>query len=334
VAEKVIVTGAAGFIGSHVVDALLARGDVVVGIDNFDTFYDPDLKRANLADAMLHPSFELVEADVRDAAAMRRIVDAFHPDAIVHLAARAGVRPSIQDPALYAAVNVLGTTVLLEAARAAKIARIIVASSSSVYGNDATPPFREDESAIRPISPYAVTKRAAELMCESYAGLFDWMKIISLRFFTVYGPRQRPDLAIRSFTTKIAAGESVPFFGDGTAERDYTYITDTVQGVLGAVDRSRTSKPGHEIFNLGESAVTSLSALVTLIEQALGMTAKLERLPAQPGDVRRTLADISKARKYLGYAPSVQVSDGIPRFVAWFRESGIGAASAITAARG
>ena len=333
-AEKVVVTGAAGFIGSHVVEALLARGDVVVGIDNFDTFYDPDLKRANLADAMLHPSFELVEADVRDAAAMRGVVDAFHPDVIAHFAARAGVRPSIQDPALYVAVNVLGTTVLLETARAARISRIVIASSSSVYGNDATPPFREDEPAIVPISPYAATKRAAELMCETYASLFDWMRIISLRFFTVYGPRQRPDLAIHSFTRKISAGETVPFFGDGTAERDYTYITDTVQGVLGAIDRSRTSKPGHEIFNLGESAVTSLSALVQLIERALGMTARLERLPSQPGDVRRTLADISKAREYLGYAPSVQVSDGIPRFVAWFRESGIGAASASTAARG
>ena len=333
-AEKVVVTGAAGFIGSHVVEALLARGDVVVGIDNFDTFYDPDLKRANLADAMLHPSFELVEADVRDAAAMRRVIDAFHPDVIAHFAARAGVRPSIQDPALYVAVNVLGTTVLLEAARAAKISRIVVASSSSVYGNDATPPFREDEPAISPISPYAATKRAAELMCESYASLFDWMRIISLRFFTVYGPRQRPDLAIHSFTRKILAGEVVPFFGDGTAERDYTYITDTVQGVLGAIDRSRTSKPGHEIFNLGESAVTSLSTLVQLIERALGVTARLERLPSQPGDVRRTLADISRAREYLGYAPLVQVSDGIPRFVAWFRESGIGAASATTAARG
>ncbi|MDQ2931311.1 MAG: GDP-mannose 4,6-dehydratase [Gemmatimonadota bacterium] len=333
-AEKIIVTGAAGFIGSHVVDALLARGDIVVGIDNFDSFYDPDLKRANISGAMLHPSFELVEADVRDAASMRRVVDAFHPDAIVHLAARAGVRPSIADPALYAAVNVLGTTVLLDAARAAKISRIIVASSSSVYGDDATPPFREDEPAITPISPYAATKRAAELMCETYAGLCDWMRIISLRFFTVYGPRQRPDLAIHSFTRKISAGESIPFFGDGTAERDYTYITDTVQGVLGAIDRSRTAKPGHEIYNLGESAVTTLSSLVKLIEQALGMTAKLERLPAQPGDVRRTLADISKARTFLGYAPSVQVSDGIPRFVAWFRESGIGAASATSAARG
>ena len=248
--EKVIVTGAAGFIGSHVVDGLLARGDIVVGIHNFDSFYDPDLNRANLADALLHPSFELVQADVRDAAAMRRVVDAFHPDAIAHLAARAGVRPSIQDPALYAAVNVLGTTVLLDAARASKISRIIVASSSSVYGNDATPPFREDDPAIKPISPYAATKRAAELMCETYAGLCDWMRIVSLRFFTVYGPRQRPDLAIRSFTKKIIAGETVPFFGDGTAERDYTYITDTVQGVLGAIDRTRTSRPGHEIFNL------------------------------------------------------------------------------------
>ena len=169
-----------------------------------------------------------------------------------------GVRPSIQDPALYAAVNVLGTTVLLDAARAAKVSRLVIASSSSVYGNEATPPFREDDPAIRPISPYAATKRAAELMCQTYAELCDWMRIISLRFFTVYGPRQRPDLAIHSFTRKIMAGEPVPFFGDGTAERDYTYVTDTVQGVLGAIDRTRTVKPGHEIFNLGESAVTSL----------------------------------------------------------------------------
>lgn len=332
--EKVVVTGAAGFIGSHVVEALLARGDTVVGIDNFDTFYDPDIKRANLTDAMLHRSFELVEADVRDSAAVRRLVDAFHPDAIVHLAARAGVRPSIQDPALYAAVNVLGTTVILDAARAAKVSRLIVASSSSVYGDDATPPFREDDPAIAPISPYAATKRAAELMCGTYAGLCAWMRIISLRFFTVYGPRQRPDLAIHSFTRRIAAGEPVPFFGDGTAERDYTYITDTVQGVLGAVDRTRASAPGHEIFNLGESATTSLSELVRLIEAAVGRTANLRRLPAQPGDVRRTLADISRARAHLGYAPSVQVSDGIPRFVAWFRESGIGAGITSTVARG
>lgn len=332
--ERIVVTGAAGFIGSHVVDALLARGDTVVGIDNFDSFYDPDLKRSNLANAMLHPSFELVEADVRDAAAMRRVIDAFHPDAIAHFAARAGVRPSIQDPALYAAVNVLGTTVILDAARATKVSRLIVASSSSVYGDDATPPFREDEPAITPISPYAATKRAAELMCETYAGLCAWMRIISLRFFTVYGPRQRPDLAIRSFTRRIMAGEPVPFFGDGTAERDYTYITDTVQGVLGAIDRTRTAAPGHEIFNLGESAVTSLSALVKMIESAVGRTARLEHLPAQPGDVRRTLADISKARAHLGYAPSVQVSDGIPRFVAWFRESGIGAGITSTVARG
>ena len=249
---------------------------------------------------MLHPSFELVEADVRDAAAMRRVMNAFHPDAVVHLAARAGVRPSIQDPALYAAVNVLGTTVLLDAARAAKISRLVLASSSSVYGNNATPPFREDDPAIRPISPYAATKRAAELMCETYAVLCDWMRIISLRFFTVYGPRQRPDLAIHSFTRRILAGDPVPFFGDGTAERDYTYVTDTVQGVLGAIDRTRTGRPGHEIFNLGESAVTSLSTLVTLIEHATGRSARLERLPAQPGDVRRTLADITRAREHLG----------------------------------
>jgi UDP-glucuronate 4-epimerase len=334
VSEKVVVTGAAGFIGSHVVEALLARGDTVVGIDNFDNFYDPDLKRANLADAMLHASFELVEADVRDLAAMRRVIDAFHPDVIIHLAARAGVRPSIQDPALYAAVNVVGTTVVLDAARTAKISRLVVASSSSVYGDDATPPFREDEPAIAPISPYAATKRAAELMCGTYASLCSWMRIISLRFFTVYGPRQRPDLAIHSFTRRIAAGEPIPFFGDGTAVRDYTYITDTVQGVLGAVDRTHSAEPGHEIFNLGESAVTSLAELVRLIEQAVGRPALIDRLPAQPGDVRRTMADISRARAHLGYAPSVQVRDGIPRFVAWFREHGLGAPASPTVARG
>ena len=318
--ERVVVTGAAGFIGSHVVDALLARGDVVIGVDNFDPFYDPDVKRANLADALVHPDFELVEADIRDLPAMRRLLSTVRPDVIVHLAARAGVRPSIQEPALYASVNVVGTTVLLEAARASGVHRLVVASSSSVYGNDAAPPFREDDPSIHPISPYAATKRAAELLCETFASLDPRLRVISLRFFTVYGPRQRPDLAIHKFTRLMTAGQPIPFYGDGTASRDYTYITDTLQGVLGAIDRTRIDGVGHEIINLGESASTSLIDLVRLLEQALGRSASLDRQPPQPGDVRATFADVTRARQLLGYAPAVPLADGIPRFVEWFRQ--------------
>jgi UDP-glucuronate 4-epimerase len=319
--EKIVVTGAAGFIGSHTVESLLARGDEVIGIDNFDTFYDPAVKRANLELAMSDPRFRLVEADVRDVAGMRRMLEHERPDALVHLAARAGVRPSIQDPVLYADVNVVGTTVLLEAARAAGVDRVVVASSSSVYGNSPQIPFREDDPAICPVSPYAATKRAAELLCDTFAALYPQLRIVSLRFFTVYGPRQRPDLAIHKFTRLIAAGRPIPFFGDGSFSRDYTYVTDVMQGVLGAVDRTRTPLARHEIYNLGESATTSLTALVELIEQALGRKATLERLPEQPGDVRRTFADVSRARAMLGYAPSVSIQDGIPLFVEWFRDA-------------
>ncbi|HEX5436352.1 MAG TPA: GDP-mannose 4,6-dehydratase [Gemmatimonadaceae bacterium] len=323
--ERVLVTGAAGFIGSHTVDALLDRGNVVTGLDNFDTFYDPAIKRANLSSAHQHADFTLVTADVRDADAVRRALEEAAPDVVVHLAARAGVRPSIEDPALYADVNVTGTTVVLECARAAGVTRFVIASSSSVYGNDAQVPFREDDPAIHPVSPYAATKRAAELVCDAYATLYPALRIISLRFFTVYGPRQRPDLAIHKFTRLISAGEPIPFYGTGEDSRDYTYMTDVLQGVLGAIDRTRTTALHHEIYNLGESATTTLNELVGLIEAAVGRRADRTCLPAQPGDVRCTFADVQRARAALGYAPRVAIRDGIPRFVEWFRGAGAAA---------
>jgi UDP-glucuronate 4-epimerase len=318
--ERVLVTGAAGFIGSHVVEALLARADTVLGLDNFDPFYDEATKRENLREALRSPGFRFEQGDIRSAETVSRLIVEFRPDAIVHLAARAGVRPSIQHPALYADVNVVGTTVILEAARQAAVNRIVVASSSSVYGDSSTPPFRESEPAISPVSPYAATKRAAELVCDTYSSLYAALRILSLRFFTVYGPRQRPDLAIHKFTRLLLAGQPIPYFGDGSFARDYTYVTDTVEGVLGAVDRTKQAGIGHEIYNLGECATTTLSELVALLEAATGRRATLDRQPEQPGDVRRTFADISLARERLGYRPSVPIADGIPRFVAWYRD--------------
>ncbi|MDQ3696598.1 MAG: GDP-mannose 4,6-dehydratase [Gemmatimonadota bacterium] len=319
--ERVLVTGAAGFIGSHAVESLLARGFEVAGLDNFDSFYDPAVKRANVAPALRDERFTLHEGDIRDAAAMDALIAAFRPAVIVHMAARAGVRPSISDPALYADVNVVGTTVLLETARRHGVNRLVLAGSSSVYGNAERIPFREDDRTISPLSPYAATKRACELVCDTFASLYPRMRLITLRFFTVYGPRQRPDLAIHKFTRLIAEGEPIPFFGDGSFSRDYTYVTDTMQGVHGAVDRTATMPPGHEVYNLGESATTTLTQLVSLIERAVGREAILDRLPPQAGDVIRTYADISRACAALGYAPSVPIEAGIPRFVDWFRRT-------------
>jgi UDP-glucuronate 4-epimerase len=321
VAEHVLVTGAAGFIGSHIVDALLARGDRVVGVDNFDDFYDPAIKRANLGAARRSDVFSLVESDVRDDAAMRDVLRSTRPDVIVHLAARAGVRPSIAAPALYADVNVRGTAVLLESARDAGVKRVVFASSSSVYGDTSVVPFRESDSAVCPVSPYAATKRAGELLCETFAHLEPRLRIVSLRFFTVYGPRQRPDLAIHKFARLIDSGQPIPVFGDGTTSRDYTYVSDTVQGVLAAVDRTREADVQHELYNLGESQTTTLAELVALLEGALGRTASIQRLAPQPGDVQRTFADISRARAVLGYSPGVPIQEGIRRFVAWLRET-------------
>ncbi|HSC31506.1 MAG TPA: NAD-dependent epimerase/dehydratase family protein [Gemmatimonadaceae bacterium] len=327
-AERVLVTGAAGFIGSHLVDALLARGDRVLGVDNFDDFYDPAIKRANIAGARCSSAFTMAEADVRDPAALGAAMDEIEPDVVVHMAARAGVRPSIAAPALYADVNVRGTAALLDAARARGISRVVVASSSSVYGNASRVPFSEADAAISPVSPYAATKRAAELLCETFAGLEPRLRIVSLRFFTVYGPRQRPDLAIHKFAALISSGRPIPVYGDGSSSRDYTYVTDTVQGVLGAIERTRDRAVRHEVYNLGESQTTTLRELIALLEDALGQKATIDRLPPQAGDVSCTYADISRARDTLGYAPAVPIRDGIPRFVAWFRDTaGRGAAA-------
>lgn len=327
-AERVLLTGAAGFIGSHVAEALIARGDAVVGLDDFDDFYAPAIKRANIAAVLASPRFTLIEGDVRDGAAVRRAIAEWKPAVIVHLAARAGVRPSITQPELYADVNVGGTVSLLHAAREAGVTRFIFGSSSSVYGDHATPPFREDDPAIAPISPYAASKRGAELQCEAFSALDAALRIISLRFFTVYGPRQRPDLAIHTFTRLLEAGQPLPLFGDGSAQRDYTYVSDIVQGVIGAIDRTRAVALRHEIINLGESATTSVSELIALLEQATGRVASIARKPAQAGDVRRTCADISRARALLGYAPAVPVREGIPKFVEWFRRHAAPAMSA------
>lgn len=315
---RVLLTGAAGFIGSHVAEALVARGDEVVGLDNFDPFYPRAVKEANVAALRRSPRFRLVEGDIRDRAVVGGLLDA--DTAVVHLAARAGVRPSLEDPAGYAAVNIEGTAVLLEAARRAGARRVVFGGSSSVYGDTAPVPFAEDWPALQPISPYAATKRAGELLCSTFAQLYG-LRVMALRFFTVYGPRQRPDLAIHKFTRLIHAGRPIPFYGDGSSERDYTWIGDIAGGVLAALDWTAERGAGLEIVNLGGSRTTSLAALVALIAGALGREAVLERLPAQPGDVRRTFADVRKAARVLGYRPTTPVEEGIPRFVRWFEEA-------------
>lgn len=315
----ILVTGAAGFIGSHVVERLLARGDRVVGLDNFDPFYSPEEKRENLASALLSPRFRLIEADCAELDEVERALEGETFDVVVHLAAKAGVRPSIEDPVGYARANLTGTQAMLELARRRGIKRFVFASSSSVYGNNEKVPFAEDDPVEHPISPYAATKRAGELLCHTYHHLHG-ISMISLRFFTVYGPRQRPDLAIRKFATLMLEGRPIPFFGDGTTERDYTWIDDIVDGVVAAIDRTGTvAEPEYQIVNLGESRTTSLSRLVSLLGDALGVEPVLERLPLQPGDVRRTYADVTRARELLGYDPSTPVEVGIPRFVEWMK---------------
>jgi UDP-glucuronate 4-epimerase len=309
---RVLVTGGAGFIGSHLCEALLRRGDAVVALDNFDDFYAPARKRENLAGCAGNPRFTLVEGDIRDAAA---VAAALHGvECIVHLAARAGVRPSIEQPLLYQDVNVGGTLVLLEAARQHAIRRFIFASSSSVYGNNPSVPFRETDNVDHPISPYAATKKAGELLCHTYAHLFG-IAITCLRFFTVYGPRQRPDLAIHKFAGLIEAGAPVPVFGDGSMSRDFTYIDDIVAGTLAALDRCA----GFHLYNLGESSPVSVNDLLAALERALGRQAVRRQLPLQPGDVDRTYADVSRAREELGYRPSTDLTTGLARFVAWLR---------------
>ncbi len=311
---RYLVTGAAGFIGSHTCEALLARGDTVVGIDNFNSFYDPAIKRRNARELSVHPGFTLVEGDLLDPACLQGIFGGGSFDGIVHLAAWAGVRPSIDRPGIYVDVNVRGTVDLLEHARRAKVSRWVFASSSSVYGGRDSVPFRETDPVDHPISPYAATKKAGEVLSYTYHHLYG-LPVSALRFFTVYGPRQRPEMAIHKFATAMLRGEPVTLYGDGASARDYTYIDDIVQGVVAALDRCA----GFEVYNLGEAQTTRLDALVDKLAQALGVEARVRWEPAQPGDVPITYADISKARERLGYRPQTQIDEGLRRFAAWLR---------------
>lgn len=314
---RTLVTGGAGFIGSHLVDRLLAAGDEVVALDNFDLFYAPSRKRANLARALANPRFRLVEGDIRDAEAVRRTFENLHPEAIVHLAARAGVRPSIDDPALYTDVNVLGTVRLLEAAcRLEPRPRFVYASSSSVYGDRPTAPFRETDSVDLPVSPYAATKKACELLAYTFHHLHG-LPVTGLRFFTAYGPRNRPDLAISKFAALIERGEPVPMFGDGSTRRDYTFIDDIVDGIVRAVERCTA----HHLYNLGNSNPIALRDMIDAVGQALGKAPRIQELPEQPGDVRQTYADISLAERELGFRPVTPFREGLQTFVDWFRSA-------------
>lgn len=315
--DTVLVTGAAGFIGSHCCGALLQAGYRVVGLDNFDPFYPREIKEAGLRPLSAIEGFEFHEGDIRDQDLTQRLVA--HASVVLHLAARAGVRPSIQEPAAYVSVNVEGTVRLLEACHQVGTRRFVFGSSSSVYGDSTSAPFGEDAPALDPISPYAATKRAGELLCHTFAHLHG-LRIAALRFFTVYGPRQRPDLAIHKFTRLLARGERIEQFGDGSSERDYTHVDDIVRGVVGAIEWTNTDTSGFEVFNLGESQTVSLSRLIELVSQALEVEPIIKQLPHQPGDVRRTYADIGKARQVLGYGPAVDIEAGIADFVAWYKE--------------
>jgi UDP-glucuronate 4-epimerase len=312
------VTGAAGFIGSHLVEALLAQGSEVIGIDNFDPFYPRGKKERNLAEVGHRPGFRFREQDMLDVPAVRALLD---PETvIVHLAAKAGVRPSLEDPVGYARANVTGTAAVLEAARQAGVSRIVFGSSSSVYGDSTPVPFREDAVATAPVSPYAATKRGGELLLSSVAPIYGF-RATSLRFFTVYGPRQRPDLAIHSFARKMVEGRTLTLFGDGTQARDYTYCDDIVAGVLAAITWTATAPLGVETFNLGGNRSIQTEAMVAEIAGALGVEPKIEWAPMQPGDVQQTAADLTKSSAVLGYAPKTSFTEGIRRFIRWFREA-------------
>ncbi|MBW7991602.1 MAG: SDR family NAD(P)-dependent oxidoreductase [Planctomycetes bacterium] len=309
----VLITGAAGFIGSHLCERLLDEGLSVVGIDNFDDFYDPQIKHHNISNCLKNNNFQLIEADIRDRTAMDKTVGGV--EIIVHLAAKAGVRPSIAEPLLYSDVNINGTMVLLEAANKHKVGKFVFASSSSIYGNNKKVPFSEDDNVDFPISPYAATKKACELICHTYHHLYG-IDLTCLRFFTVYGPRQRPDLAIYKFSKLIEQEKPIPVYGDGSMMRDFTYIDDIIDGIIAAMNKCE----GFNIYNLGESQPITVNDLISAIEKALGKTAIREYLPLQPGDVNRTFADITKAARELGYKPSTPIPDGLAKFTAWLRQ--------------
>ena len=312
----VLVTGGAGFIGSHVVDALLARGHDVVCLDNFDDYYEPAVKRRNLSDALRSKRFALIEGDIRDPGALARVFAGRPISRVFHAAARAGVRPSLQLPLLYEEVNVRGTLQLLEVCKDKGVRNFVFASSSSVYGACERIPFRESESELLPISPYAATKLAGEHLCRTYAALYG-IPITCARLFTVYGPRQRPEMAIHHFVRLVDQGFPVPVYGDGTARRDFTYVEDAVAGILAALDRPHP----FEVVNLGVSHVVELREIIRLIEDAVGKPARLEWHPMQAGDVPVTFADIGKAIRLLGYAPRTTIREGIAAFVRWYRSA-------------
>jgi UDP-glucuronate 4-epimerase len=314
--RNILVTGGAGFIGSHLVDSLLAEGGWrVVVVDDFNDFYSPSVKRENVRAHLQSASYRLFETDIRDRASLEEVFKEERFDCIVHLAARAGVRPSLSEPVLYAETNINGTLNLLELARARGVEQFVFGSSSSVYGINAKVPFSEDDPIRQPISPYAATKGAGELICHTYSHLYG-IRSVCLRFFTVYGARQRPDLAIHKFAKLISEGRPIPVFGDGRTRRDYTYIEDIISGVRAAIDYRESD---YEVFNLGESQTVELNELISLLEKELGRSALIDRQPTQPGDVPQTFADITKARRVLGYDPRTKIEDGIKLFVEWFR---------------
>lgn len=316
--RNILITGGAGFIGSHLVDRLLAEGNWrITVIDDLNDFYSPEIKRANIAGHLTNPDYRLVEADICDTEALAEAFASSGFDVIVHLAARAGVRPSLSQPRLYFETNVTGTLNLLELARIHHVKQFVFASSSSVYGINCKMPFSEDDRIYQPISPYAATKAAGELLCHTYSHLHG-IRTIGLRFFTVYGARQRPDLAIHKFAKLISEDKPIQMFGDGTTRRDYTYIDDIMQGVRASIDYDASM---HEVFNLGESQTIELRELISLLERSLGKQAIIDHQPMQPGDVPCTFADIAKARRLLNYDPTTKIADGIPKFVDWFLRS-------------
>ncbi|QHA01930.1 SDR family NAD(P)-dependent oxidoreductase [Dehalobacter restrictus] len=321
----ILVTGGAGFIGSHLCERLLEEGKTVVAIDSFNDFYDPTIKERNIYEIRKSCNEKLIpkerfiveKGDIRDQSFLMKVFQNYQFQSVIHLAAYAGVRPSIQNPELYVNVNINGTMNILECLREYRIKRFIFASSSSVYGNNEKVPFSEDDSVDQPISPYAATKKAGELLCYTYHHLYN-LSVACLRFFTVYGPRQRPDLAIHKFTNLITSGKPVPFYGDGTTQRDYTYIDDIVDGILKALDWVNHKETRYGIFNLGESKTISLSEMVQELEKNLQKKAQLDSLPDQPGDVKNTYADIMKSKQLLGYQPTTMFSEGIKKFVSWY----------------
>ncbi len=310
---KFLITGGAGFIGSHLTESLLKDGHTLTIFDDFNDYYDPNIKWKNIRH--VKPDIEVIEGDIRDAVLVERTFAKGNFDTVVHLAARAGVRPSITDPKLYFTTNIDGTFNLLDACRYHGVKQFVFASSSSVYGVNKKVPFAESDALVRTISPYAATKLACEQICSNYSELFG-IKSTCLRFFTVFGPRQRPDLAIAKFTKRILAGDAIPKFGDGSTARDYTYIDDIIQGVRAAIDYDKTP---FEIFNLGGSATTTLSEMISTLEAELDNKAIINQMPEQPGDVPRTYADISKSKEYLGYNPETPFRKGIKRYVEWYK---------------